>query len=505
MADKFYITTTLPYANAGPHLGHALEFVVSDAIARWQRLLDKEVYFLSGTDEHGAKIARAAGASGKEIKEFVDENSSLFRELIKVFDISTDDFIRTSDRKRHFPGVEKMWKKFESSGDIYKKKYKGLYCVGHEAFVTQKDLVNGLCADHGRTPETIEEENYFFRLSKYSDSIRQAIISDEFKIYPEARKNEILSFLDQGLQDLSFSRPAKDIAWGIAVPGDPTQTIYVWADALSNYITALGFGSEDPAKFKKFWPADLQVCGKDNLRFHAAIWPGMLLSADLPLPKVLLVHGFVTSGGRKMSKTLGNIADPLDIAQRYGSEALRYYLLSEIPDFEDGDFNEERFREVYNSRLANGLGNFISRVAAMIKNYFPDGLSKPPQESLNGVSMKKQSVQDFINQACRHIQESMAKYELKSAIDGIWRILQMFDGYVQTYEPFKLIKTDPKKAEAALWNLAYGALSAAWMLKPFMPGTSEKIFEIFGIDPSSEEEWLKVKITLGGPLFPRKE
>lgn len=504
---EFYITTTLPYANSRPHLGHALEFVVSDAIARWQRLLGKEVYFLSGTDEHGAKIARAAQASGKKIKEFVDENALLFKKLIEILDISTDDFIRTSDQKRHFPGAQVLWRKFESSGDIYKKNYEGFYCVGHEAFVTQKDLINGKCADHGQAPEVIEEENYFFRLSKYTDLIRRAIASDDFKIYPQTRKNEILSFLDQGLQDLSFSRPVKDMAWGIPVPGDATQTMYVWADALSNYITALGFGSADLTRFKKFWPADLQICGKDNLRFHAAIWPGMLLSAGLALPKALLVHGFITSGGQKMSKTLGNVADPLNLTDRCGADALRYYLLSEISVFEDSDFSQDRFDEVYNSRLANGLGNFISRVAQMAANYFPEGFAKPLPQSLAEVPMEKQTtLQFFIDSLVwPNYKEAMAKYELKSAIDGVWRLLHMLDSYIQTYEPFKLIKTDPEKTKAVLWNLIYGALSAAWMIKPFMPGTSEKIFKIFGLDPSSQKEWLNIKVKPAKPLFPRKD
>lgn len=523
MAEKFYITTAIAYVNAPPHIGYAMELVQADVIARWQKLHGREVYFLTGTDEHGAKIMRAAQAAGKEARAFVDGMVPEFKQLISRLDISNNDFIRTSDEKRHFPGAQDLWRQLEKAGDIYKKKYHGLYCVGHEAFVTQKDLVDGKCSDHGQVPERIEEENYFFRLSKYRDQILQAIESGEFMIFPESRKNEITSFLKEGLEDVSFSRPAKDISWGIAVPSDASQTMYVWCDALSNYITALGFGSDNPAPFEKFWPTDLHIIGKDILRFHGAIWPGMLLSAGLSLPKALFVHGFITSGGQKMSKTIGNVIDPFDIIKRYGKDPLRYYLLREIPTFEDGDFAEDRFVESYNAHLSNGLGNYISRVAKMIEEYFSGRLEKPSVEILSGVPIRKSSTFFTLKEAKSseleivsisyfierfvwpRYEEAMKQYELKKAMDVIWEVLHELDAYVQTYEPFRLAKTDPEKTKAVLWNLAYGALSVAWLLQPFMPGTADKIFSIFGVDKKSKDEWREVTVKLDAPLFLRKK
>ena len=496
MAEKFYITTSIPYVNSRPHLGHALEFVQADAVARWARLAGREVHFLSGADEHGAKIVRAAEASGQPVEKFVDANTDVFKKLTQELGISTSDFIRTSE-ERHFTGAQSLWKRLDEAGDIYKKSYRGLYCVGHEAFVTQKDLVGGKCADHGDEPEVVEEENYFFRLSKYGAQIQEAIESGRMRIYPEGRRNEILSFIKAGLEDVSFSRPSKDISWGVPVPGDASQTMYVWCDALSNYITALGYdGSKDWQKSQKFWPADLQVIGKDILRFHAAIWPGMLLSAGLELPKALLVHGFIHSGGQKMSKTLGNVVDPFEIIERHGADALRYYLLREIPTYEDGDFTEERFLRAYNSDLANGLGNYVSRVAKMIENYFGGVLHKSSGGVLEEVRLKE--VWLLYNKA-------MERLELKSALDSVWAFLGELDNYVQQYEPFKLIKTDEEKTKAVLWNLGSGALTIAWMIEPFMPDTSEKIFQIFGVAKEGGKEWSEVKVNLKESLFPRKD
>ena len=520
MAEKFYITTAIAYVNARPHVGFALELVQADALARWQRLYGREVYFLTGTDEHGAKIARAAEQAGKEVRNFVDENALLFRRLVQDLGISADDFIRTSDEKRHFPGAQELWKRLAASGDIYKKKYRGLYCVGHEAFVTQKDLVDGKCVDHDTEPEIVEEENYFFRLSRFTPQIKKAIVSGTLSLYPESRKNEMLTFLESGLEDVSFSRPSKDISWGVPVPGDVTQTMYVWCDALANYITALGFGSDNLEKFNKFWPADLHVLGKDILRFHALIWPGMLLSAGLTLPKAIFVHGFVKVGGRKMSKTLGNVIDPLDFIEHHGCDPLRYYLLREIPTHEDGDFTEAKFVEVYNADLANGLGNYISRVIKMIEQYFGGILPKPADADLAAVPIKKHASffasQDegsklelvtpsyLIDQIVwPDYSQLMKSHQLKLALDTVWELLGELDSYVQTYEPFKLVKTDPERTRAVLWNLSYGALSIGWMLKPLLPDTAERILKAFGV-AESEEEWREVRVKLEKPLFLRK-
>src|SRR3989344_7488344 len=445
MQEKFYISTAIAYVNSRPHIGFALELAQADAIARWQRLNGKDVFFLTGTDEHGAKITRAAQKAGKDPQKFVDENSALFKKLVGGLDISADDFIRTSDSVRHFPGSVELWKKLESSGDIYKKNYRGLYCVGHEAFVTQKDLVDGKCADHDAEPEVIEEENYFFRLSKYADKIKKALEIGELKIFPESRKNEIVSFLDSGVEDVSFSRPSKDISWGIPVPGGAAQTMYVLCDALANYISALGYGSTDESNFFKFWPADLHIIGKDILRFHAAIWPAMLLSAGLPLPKAILVHGLIRVGERKMSKTLGNVVNPMEVAERYGLDPLRYYLARELPIFEEGDFTEEKYLEAYEGNLVNGLGNYTERVFAMIKNYFGGEFSKPEDAALAKVPLLKNKVEFLgVSYYADHIawpeyHKKMQASDINGAADTVFELISRMDGYIQDYEPFKLI------------------------------------------------------------------
>lgn len=520
MAGKFYITTAIPYVNARPHIGFALEAIQADAIARYMRMAGRDVWFLTGADEHGSKISRAAQAAGIDIRDFVDENAGCFKKLFGVLNISNDDFIRTSDQTRHFPGAIELWKRIAKSGDLTKAAYKGLYCVGHEAFVTEKDLVDGKCADHQTPPEQLEEENYFFKLSKYTDKIKKAIESGELKIIPETRKNEILALIDSGLEDVSFSRPSKDIPWGVPVPGDPTQTMYVWCDALANYISALGFGSAVEEKFRKLWPADLHVIGKDILRFHAAIWPAMLMSAGLPLPKSILVHGFITVGGKKMSKSLGNVVDPFDVAERYGHEALRYYLLREVPANEDGDFTEEKMLAAYNANLANGLGNYVARVSKMIADYFAGVLEKPDIARLSAVPLTVSSeffrerygsgietfgINLFTQAEIRpQYAKAMEKFQFSGAMDQIWRLLGTLDGYIQVYEPFKLIKTNKEKTEAVLWQTAYGALEVAWLLRPFMPETSDKIFKIFSVSPGDPKEIEQVKIFPHAPLFPRK-
>ncbi|MBI5742567.1 MAG: methionine--tRNA ligase, partial [Candidatus Niyogibacteria bacterium] len=442
MEKKFYITTAIDYANAAPHMGHALEKTQADALARYHRILGEEVRFTTGTDEHGAKIARAAKKAETAPQAFVDQNAEKFKELLRLLDISNDDFIRTSDAGRHHPAAVKIWRALAASGDIYKKSYRGLYCVGHEAFITEKDLTDGKCADHNAAPETIEEENYFFKLSKYGPRIKQAIESGEMKIIPEFRQNEILALIAEGLEDVSFSRPARDISWGVPVPDDPTQTMYVWCDALTNYISALGFGGADEKLFEKFWPEATHLIGKDILRFHAAIWPGMLLSAGLPLPKRIITHGFVTSQGQKMSKTIGNVVDPLTIIEKYGAEALRYYFVREMPTFDDGDFTEEKMKAAYNGSLANGLGNFVSRTSKMITQYFDGTLARPGEEALSNVPLQSNlhlklsgapaggeklelfSLDYVLNrEVLPEYHKAMAEYNLARATEIIWKFL----------------------------------------------------------------------------------
>ncbi|MSR76037.1 MAG: methionine--tRNA ligase [Candidatus Ryanbacteria bacterium] len=520
MDKKFYVTTPIFYVNAAPHLGHAYADVVADTLARWHRARGEATFFLSGTDEHGAKIVRAAEKANVSTKEFVEKHRDEFKKLLASLGAQQDDFIYTSDSERHWPGAEAFWKKLVDADDLYKATYEGLYCVGHEAFVTEKDLVDGKCADHNQTPEKIAEENYFFRLSKYKDRIKSAIASDEMRIMPESRKKEILAFLEEGAVDISFSRPSKDISWGIPVPGDREHTMYVWADALTNYISALGYGRGDDTNFKTFWPADAHIIGKDILRFHAAIWPGMLLSAGLPLPKMLLVTGMIRSGGQKMSKTLGNVIDPTEFIDQYGKDAFRYFLLREIPLGEDGDFTRERFRDVYEGNLAHGMGNLVSRTAAMINKYFEGHIEAPSAEALAGVPTRRVLKHEvlssrvsldgsalntyFERDIAEEFSRAMFEYRLTDAITILSSFFSLLDGYIQDYEPYRLVKTDPDKTKAVLWNVALHIIRAAKLLESFMPSTAEKIVKVFGTELKQKEDPTSIHITLSEALFPSK-
>lgn len=480
---KFYITTAIDYANATPHVGHALEKIQADVLARYHRLRGDKVFYLTGTDEHGVKIVRAANSAGKEPQKFVDETAERFLELKTILNLSWDGFVRTSDQKNHWPGVRLMWEKLAAAGDIYKKTYKGLYCVGHEAFVTQKDLVDGKCSDHGAEPEIVEEENYFFRLSKYSKEIASRIKNGELKIIPEGRKNEILSLAEQGLEDVSFSRPRKNLQWGIPVPGDDSQTIYVWCDALTNYLSAIGFGRNDD--WQKLWPADVHLIGKDILRFHAAIWPGMLLAAGLPLPKNIFVHGFITVDGRKVSKTLGNVIDPHELIKKYGADAVRYYLLREIPTGEDGDWSERKFRERYNGDLANGLGNFAARVLTL-------GAMLGDASSCQELG---RSVEKHIEQARKIAETKIKEFKLHEALAAIWELVQFGDRFVNEKRPWDIEREEHKAC--VVGDLVVLLDNIAALLAPFLPETAEKITK------SIVWEGKKLKIKKTEVLFPR--
>ncbi|MBX4211747.1 MAG: class I tRNA ligase family protein [Candidatus Yanofskybacteria bacterium] len=315
----FYITTSIAYTNAEPHIGYALELTQADVLARYHQLLGDDTYFLTGTDEHGIKIERSATKLSQDPQDFVNNIAERFQALTKALNISNNDFIRTTDKERHWPGVEKIWRSLQDKGALYEKEYEGLYCVGHEAFVKKSELIDGLCPIHKTEPEKIREKNWFFKLSDYKREIKGRIERDELKIVPESRKHEILNLFDDA-EDVSFSRPADKLQWGIPVPGDSSQTIYVWADALTNYISALGYGQDE--KLLHYWPADIHLIGKDILRFHAMVWPAMLLAIELPLPRSINVHGFITSEGQKISKSLGNVIDPFMLIEKYGAEVL---------------------------------------------------------------------------------------------------------------------------------------------------------------------------------------
>jgi methionyl-tRNA synthetase len=462
MSDQktFYLTTPIFYPNAKLHLGHAYTTTLSDILVRYHRLVEDKTYFLTGSDENTQKMVDSAIKEGKEPLEFLNGIVENFASLFRDLDISYDQFIRTTDQTAHWPGAQALWQKLVEAGDIYKKEYEGLYCVGHEAFVTEKDLVDGKCPDHGTVPEQLKEENYFFRLSKYAPQIQQKIESDEYRVVPETRKHEILSFIkNEGLEDVSFSRPRK-ASWpkglGVPVPGDDTQVMYVWCDALANYITALGYG-QDETLYKEFWPANVHVIGKDILRFHAAIWPGMLLSAGLPLPKTLLVHGFITSGGKKMSKTLGNVIDPDELVAEYGTDAVRYFLARHISPFEDGDITREHFKEVYNANLANGLGNLVSRITTLAEKNLEQG-TRPEAAGFPG-----------------EYTAALEKFEINRAFDFIFMRIQAADQTITQTEPYKLVKTEPERGKQIIFELTQELYTIGRMLNPFMPQTSKKI------------------------------
>lgn len=485
---KFYITTAIDYVNGKPHIGHALEKIQADVLARFHRAKGEDVWFLTGTDEHGAKIARAAESEGKNPKEFVDEISQEFRKLKVALNLSWDDFIRTSDQERHWPGVQKLWRKLEEAGKLYKKRYRGLYCVGHEAFVTEKDLVNGLCRDHQKEPEVIEEENYFFKLSDYGVEIGKKIESGELAIIPESRKNEILSFINGGLEDVSFSRPANDLSWGVPVPDDPDHTMYVWCDALTNYISAIGYG-RDEKNFDAWWGSDevVHVIGKDILRFHAAIWPGMLLAAGIALPKKIIIHGFITVEGQKMSKTIGNVVDPVELVEKYGIDPVRYYLLREIPSGEDGDFSIKKFEERYNGDLANGLGNLVARVATLGERISPIEFQEEDIRFAVDMTMGRRAIYE------KHIQA----FHLNEALSTIWELISLTDKYIADDKPWT-IKDDPDLFRRVMVKTSYFIHVIRELIEPFLPGTARKINEQISIEGNS------IKIKRGNALFPRR-
>lgn len=484
--QKFYITTSIPYANSVPHIGNVLDSVYADVLARFWRQQKYETRFLTGTDEHGAKIVRTAEAVGLTPRQLVDQNSARFQALKEALNLSWDDFIRTSDQNRHWPGAQKMWNILYEKGDLYKKTYKGSYCVGHEAFITDKDLENGICKDHQKRPEIIEEENWFFRLSKYSGEIGLKIKSGELRIVPETRKNEILSLIKEGLEDVSFSRPQKDLPWGVPVPNDPTQTIYVWGEALVNYISALGYGGGDEILYKKFWPADVQVIGKDNLRFHAAIWSGMLLAAGIALPKIIFVHGFLNVNGQKISKTVGNVIDPFELVKKYGTEAVRYYLLREVSPFDDGDFSDEKFKERYNGDLANGLGNFASRILAVAEK-----LGEVKVGDLKNIDL---AIIGKIESVKKAVELKISEFKFHEALASIWELISFGDKYTNEKKPWE---NNESKMEA-IYNLIVILDNVAVLLKPFLPETSVKITESITWPSKNVLKIKKMEI-----LFPR--
>ncbi|MCX7831497.1 MAG: methionine--tRNA ligase [Actinobacteria bacterium] len=502
--EKFYITTAIDYVNASPHIGHALEKVQADVIARYQRLKGLKVFFLTGTDEHGTKILRASKEEGISTQEFCDLRSSEFKELARQLNISNDYFIRTTD-KRHEKASQKLW--LSCKKDIYKSKYRGYYCVGCEAYLTEKDLVDGCCPVHGTKPEIIEEENYFFRLSAYRDKLLAFYEENQDFVFPKERFNEVYSFVESGLEDISISRSKSKLAWGIEVPDDPDQVMYVWFDALTNYISAIGY-SDDEKTFNEYWPADMHVIGKDISRFHCILWPAMLMSAGLPLPKKVFIHGFLTVEGEKMSKSKGNVVNPFEVISEFGSDALRYYLIAEVPTTEDGDFSRSRFIERYNSDLANDYGNSFYRMLKLaLKNQIKI-LRKPEQLSEEDIRFIKEVDSKFSDYL-----KAMEALRLKDACQIALDSVRSVNKYIDLSAPWSVAKTDVYAFERILYIIFDALRRASIILNPVIPNASSKMFASMGVDPTS------IKLEDAGsygtvsqyvlnesePLFPRIE
>ncbi len=454
---KFYITTSIPYTNASPHIGFALEIIQADVLARYHRALGEDVYFLTGTDEHGLKTKKAAELVGKTKEEFSDQMSQKFKDLKQLLNLSNDDFIRTTDKIRHWPAVKKIWEKIQAKGDFYKKAYKGFYCSGCEAFKTQKELINGKCVIHQQEVEIIEEENYFFRLSKYLPKIKEIIKKDKIKIIPENKKNEILGMIENGIEDVSFSRD-KEKYWGFPVPKDDSQIIYVWPDALPNYISAIGY-ADDQKKFKKYWPADIHCIGKDIIKFHALYWPAMLLSLRLDLPKSIFIHGFINVNGQKMSKSLGNVIDPFELVKKYGQDAVRYYLLREFSPTEDGDFTYEKFEQRYNADLAGGVGNLLARTITLAE--------KSKFKNLLAGKQIKKAAEKIKKEYKKHLTE----FKFNEALKSVWELIGFCDKYINEQKPWE----ENKNSSQVISDVLFALDKTSDLLVPFLPDTSEKI------------------------------
>lgn len=508
MAEKFYITTPIYYPSDKLHIGHSYCTVATDTMARYKRLRGYDVKFLTGTDEHGQKIERIAEKQGITPKQYVDKIVSGIKDLWKELDISYDHFIRTTD-DYHVKSVQKIFKQLYDQGDIYKSEYEGWYCTPCESFYTDVQLVDGKCPDCGREVERLKEESYFFRLSKYQDRLIKYIEEHPEFIQPQTRQNEMINnFLKPGLEDLCVSRTSFN--WGIPVTFDPKHIVYVWVDALTNYITALGYGSDDDSEFKKYWPADVHVVGKEIVRFHTIIWPAMLMALDLPLPKQVFGHGWLIIDGGKMSKSKGNVVDPKVLVDRYGVDAIRYFLLREIAFGQDGNFTNEALIQRINSDLANDLGNLVSRTVGMIEKYFDGKIPSDREETEFDASLK-----DTAKAVTEKVDTLLDKMLFSDALTEIWTLIRRSNKYVDETQPWVLAKDDSQKAKLAnvLYNLSEAIRIVSVLIQPFMPNTPKLIWKQLGVSEGEATAWDSAKTwgvlpadtvyTKGDVIFPR--
>lgn len=490
--NKFYITTPIYYVNAKPHIGHAYTTIAADILARYQRLIGSDVFFLTGTDEHGKKNAEIAEEQGKTPQIFVDEMSAFFKSCWDALNISNDDFIRTTE-KRHITGVKQFLLKLKENNAVYEGRYEGYYCIACENFIRDSELVEGKCPIHHQSPEKISEKNYFFKLEDYIGKVEEMIRKGELRILPKIAENETLGLIRQKLENFSISR--EKVKWGITLPWDKNQTVYVWVDALINYLTGLGYGTSEK-KFKKFWPADLHLIGRDILKFHAIFWPALLLAVKLPLPRVIFAHGFFTINGQKMSKTLGNVIDPNELIREYGSDGARYLIISQFPFGQDGDIKAENFSKQYNANLANNLGNLVSRTLTLADKY---KITK---------AISDQEMAREVKKTWGKIEKAMLEFRIDRGLVSIWELINFSNKYIDERKPWQQLnqklEIKNQKLDMVIYSLLETLRNIAWMISFFLPETSRKIFVQLNVWDQEKKKSFKELKKWGGLLLPIK-